>query len=211
VIAGITSWLQAHVLSQHGLVVYLVVGTVVFLEVAILIGVFIPGEIAAIVGGVAASQHRANVVLMVATVVVTASAGNACGFEIGQLIGPWLRSHRPLRTSRGAIRAEQLIARRGGPAVLVGRFILVVRALVPGIAGMSAMKRHTFLPFATAGAALWGLLWVLVGWGVGLSYTRIVNDFGRWALILVAAAAVAMVAWHLVRRRRERRRSLPAG
>ena len=83
-VASITSWL----LRLHGPVVYVVVGLLVFFEVAIVIGFFVPGEIASIIGGVIASQHHANVVLMVVLVVTAATLGNVVGYDVGRMVGP---------------------------------------------------------------------------------------------------------------------------
>src|SRR5580658_1478018 len=124
-LASVTSWL----LRLHGPVVYLVVGLLVFFEVAIVIGFFVPGEIASIIGGVIASQHHANVVIVLVVVVVAATIGNVVGYDIGRLIGPWLFSHRPLAGHAGVARAQNLIARRAGPAVVAGRFVVGVRAV----------------------------------------------------------------------------------
>ena len=134
----------------------MVVGLLVFFEVAIVIGFFIPGEIASIIGGVIASQHHANVVLVLVVVVVAATVGNIVGFDVGRLTGPWLFSHRPLAGRAGVAEAQTLIARRAGPAVVAGRFVVVVRAVLPGLVGMSGMPRRHFALFSAIGAVLWG-------------------------------------------------------
>jgi membrane-associated protein len=203
VVASIKSWL----LHLHGPVVYVVVGLLVFFEVAIVIGFFVPGEIASILGGVIASQHHANVVLMVAVVVVAATAGNIVGYDAGRILGPWLFSHRPLSGHAGVARAQKLVARRGGPAVLAGRFVVVVRAVLPGLVGMSGMPRRHFAVFSAAGALVWGCLWVLIGFALGLSYTKVTNTFGRVTFVVVV---VLVVAWVVVEARRRQRRRRPA-
>jgi membrane protein DedA with SNARE-associated domain len=201
VVASITSWL----LHLHGPTVYVVVGLLVFFEVAIVVGFFVPGEIAAIIGGVIASQHHANVVLMVVLVVVVATVGNVVGYEVGRVIGPWLFSHRRLSGHAGVVRAQDLISRRGGPAVVAGRFVAVVRAVLPGLVGMSGMSRRHFALFSAVGAMVWGTLWVLVGFGLGLSYTKVTNTVGRVTLIVVAVLAVAGLGFILRRRLRRSR------
>src|SRR5665213_2403681 len=155
-VASIKSWL----LHLHGPVVYVVVGLLVFFEVAIVIGFFVPGEIASIIGGVIASQHHANVVLMLVVVVVAVTVGNLVGYDVGRLTGPWQFSHRPLAGRTGVERAQKLIARRAMPAVVAGRFVVVVRAVLPGLVGMSGMPRRHFAVFSAVGAILWGTLWV---------------------------------------------------
>lgn len=200
-IAGIQSWL----LHLHGLSVYFAVALLVFTESAIVIGFFIPGEIASIIGGVIASQHHANVVAMAVVVVFAASIGNVVGYEFGVVLGPWLTSHRPLRGNAGVARTEQLIADRGAPAVFIGRWIAVVRAVIPGVAGMSGMKRVPFAIFATSAAIIWGITWVSVGYAAGLSYARVAATAGRWSLVALAVAIVGVVIVMLWRRRPSRR------
>src|ERR1700722_5530543 len=197
-VASIKSWL----LHLHGPVVYLVVGLLVFFEVAIVIGFFVPGEIATIIGGVIASQHHANVVLMIVVVVVAATVGNVVGYDVGRLLGPWLFSHRPLAGHTGVARAQELVARRAGPAVVAGRFVVVVRAVLPGLVGMSGMSRRHFALFSVVGAVIWGTLWVLIGFALGLSYTKVTNTVGRVSFVVVA---VLVAAWIVVEVRRRRR------
>jgi membrane protein DedA with SNARE-associated domain len=200
VIASVKSWL----LHLHGPIVYVVVGLLVFFEVAIVIGFFVPGEIASIIGGVIASQHHANVVLMVVIVVAAATIGNMVGYDVGRMLGPWLFSHRPLAGHAGVARAQTLVARRAGPAVVAGRFVVVVRAVLPGLVGMSGMSRRHFAAFSIAGAIVWGSLWVLVGFAVGLSYSKVTNTVGRVSFVVVVAL---VAAWIVVEVRRRRRRS----
>jgi membrane protein DedA with SNARE-associated domain len=206
VVASIKSWL----LHLHGPVVYVVVGLLVFFEVAIVIGFFVPGEIATIIGGVIASQHHANVVLLIVVVAAAATVGNVVGYDIGRVLGPWLFSHRPLKGRQEVERAQQLIARRGGPAVVAGRFVVVVRAVLPGLVGMSGMGRRRFTVFSAAGAAVWATLWVLVGFALGLSYTKVTTAFGRASEIAVGVLVVAWLVFEVRRRRRRRQTATDA-
>ncbi len=197
-VASVTSWL----LLLLGSIVYVVVGLVVFFEVAIVIGFFVPGEIATIIGGVIASQHHADVVVMIVVVVVAATVGNVVGYDVGRVIGPWLFAHRPLVGRTGVGRARRLIAHRGGPAVIGGRFVVVVRAVLPGLVGMSGMSRRRFAVFSAVGGVAWGTLWVLVGFALGLSYSKVTNTFGPAS---VAVLVLVVAAWVIVDRRRRRR------
>jgi membrane-associated protein len=207
-LASVTSWL----LRLHGPVVYVVVGLLVLIEVAIVIGFFVPGEIASIIGGVIASQHHANVVLMVVVVVAGATVGNVIGYDVGRMVGPWLFSHRPLAGRAGVDRAQELLARRGGPAVVLGRFVVVVRAVLPGLIGMSGMPRRLFAGLSLVSALVWGTLWVLVGFALGLSYTKVTKTFGRVSVVAVVALVGAWVlAWWWRRRGRRGVASGPVG
>jgi membrane-associated protein len=203
-IGSIQSWL----LHLHGPVVYIVIGLLVGVEAAVLVGFVVPAELATVIGGVIASQHRANVVVMIVVVATMASVGNVVGYELGRLIGPWLMDHRPLRGNLAVARTEKLICEHGAPAVFFGRWIIVVRALVPGVAGLSAMSRRLFISFATPSAVLWSITWVLVGYAAGASYGKLVNAFGQWSLVILVAVlvvAAAFIVWHHLRRRRRDR------
>ena len=138
---GIQGWL----LHLHGPIVYVAVGGLLFLEVGIVVGFFIPGEVATILGGVIASQHHANLPTMIVVVALCASIGNLSGYGVGVLIGPWLLDRKYLKNNAGVIRTRDLIARRGGSAVFVGRWVVFVRAVLPGVAGVSRMHlRNSF-------------------------------------------------------------------
>jgi len=209
VLGSATSWIQHELIKLHGPWVYVVVGALVFVEVGILIGFFIPGEIATIIGGVIASQHKINLVAMIVVVSAAATVGNLSGYQVGRLVGPWLTTHRPLKGNPGVARAERLIARRGGPAVVVARWIAVVRAVLPGVVGMSGMDLRTFAVLSAIGGTAWGTMWVLIGFAVGESYQSVINTAGKWSLVglvVVVAALLAFFVWRKTRERRDRER-----
>ncbi len=95
---------------------------------------------------------------MIAVALGAAVAGDTVGYEVGRRCGPWLHRFgvgRRVGAQRWA-RGEQFLLRHGGKAVLLGRFTAVLRALTPGLAGMSTMPYlRTFLPWNLAAALLW--------------------------------------------------------
>jgi membrane-associated protein len=198
---GFQGWL----LNLHGPVVYLVVGGLLFLEVGIVVGFFIPGEVATILGGVIASQHHANLPTMIVVVAVCASLGNLSGYGVGVLIGPWLLERRPLKGNAGLIRARELIASRGGPAVFLGRWVVFVRAVLPGVAGVSRMRLGKFIVFSVLGGIVWGTTWVLIGYAAGNSYAKVEKAAGSWSLVLLGVIVVALAVFIVFRKRKERR------
>lgn len=200
-LASVSTWLQ----HFHGPTAYVLCGALVFGEAAVLLGFVIPGETAALVGGALASFGGINLPLMLAVIVVCAIAGDSTGYVVGKLLGPWLLDLRPLRSHVGVHKAQQLIARFGGPAVFLGRWVAVARALVPGLSGMSEMRYRTFLLFNALGGIVWGTTYVMVGYVAGRSYGAVATRIGTYALIVVAAIVVAVVVRVVFRRRRERR------
>ena len=201
-LASITSWLQ----HFHGPVAYIVCGALVFGEAAVLLGFVIPGETAALIGGFLASQHHVNLVLMVVVIVSCAIVGDSIGYEVGKYLGPWLLKRRLLRNNPGVRRGTELIARFGGPAVFLGRWIALARALVPGLTGMSGMAYRKFLFFNALGGIAWGTTFVLIGFAAGKSYAAVAKTIGTYSLVVVGAVVVGVVVFVVIRRRRERRR-----
>jgi membrane protein DedA with SNARE-associated domain len=204
---SITHWL----LHFHGATAYTLVGALVFSEAALLVGFFLPGETAAVVGGVLAGAGSVNLEAMMVVVVLSAIAGDSVGYIVGRTAGPWLLGHRPLRGSIAVRRTKDLLERRGGPAVFIGRFITFARAVVPGLAGMSGLRYRTFLGYNALGGLLWGVGYTLLGYLVGRSFTRIVSDLSTASLILIGVAGVAVVAYVLFRRRSRKRRAKTLG
>jgi membrane-associated protein len=193
--------------DQRAIWVYVIVGLVVFAEDAFFIGFILPGETAAILGGVAASQGHVSVVWMSVIVVAAAILGDTVGYEIGSRWGYRLLSVRVLQKREKQVEsARSFLARRGGPAVFLGRFIAFLRAFVPFLAGVAHLHYRKFLAYNAAGGVVWGVGSVLLGYLAGHSYTMIENALGKWAAIAIGAVVVAaLLAWAIYRRVRERR------
>jgi membrane-associated protein len=192
-------------LHLHGAVAYLVVAGACFGETALFFGFVLPGETAVVLGGVLAYEHRVSLVAVIGVVLAAAILGDVVGYAVGRRFGPTLLAHRPLKGRAGVERTRQLVERRGGPAVLIGRFVPVVRSLVPGIAGLSAMRFQTFLFFDAVGGALWGIGYCFAGYALGSGYERVFRYSTTLSYVLVGVAVIALVAWRVARHRRERR------
>ena len=184
-------------------VVLAVVGALVFAEDALFFGFVIPGETVAILGGVSASLGHVPLWAVLTVVIMAAIVGDSVGFEVGRRLGPWLMATRPL--ARHADRlddARDLLARRGGTAVLLGRWVAFFRAVMPALAGSSDMRYRTFLTYNALGGILWGTVVVMGGYLAGASYQAVADALGTGSAVLVGVAAIAgFVVWRLHRRR----------
>lgn len=199
-------WLTGWLLGLHGLPLYALVGLIVFAEDALFVGFVIPGEIAAVLGGVAASAEQANLAVMITVVVGAAILGDTAGYEVGRHLGPRLLSSRALgRHLRRVDSARDLIARRGGTAVFLGRFVAFFRATMPALAGASRMPYPRFLAYNAVGGITWGVAAVLVGELASSSYAVVEKTFGRvTALVVIAAVLTVIAIWRVRRHRRDR-------
>jgi membrane-associated protein len=189
-----------HLLNAPAWAVYVVVALVVFAEDALFVGFVIPGETAAVLGGFLASRGHTNVVVIGALVVAAAIIGDTVGYEVGRHIGPRiLQSNRLDRHRDGLKRAQDLLARRGGSAVFLGRFVAFFRAVMPALAGASRMPYPRFLAFNSAGGLVWGVASVLLGYLAGDSYARIEKAVGRGAASIAVTLLViaGLIVWRV--------------
>ncbi|MEZ0067975.1 membrane-associated protein [Streptacidiphilus sp. MAP12-20] len=195
----ITNWLA----SLSGPVVYAVVGALVFCEDAIFVGFVLPGETAAVLGGVLANQGHVSIGIMLAVVVCAAIAGDSVGYEIGHHFGDRILEIRPLRRHRERLgKAQDMIRDRGAAAVFFGRFIAFFRAVMPALAGISHMPYRRFLLFNAMGGLCWGIGFTLLGYFAGQAYKRVEAQVGQVLAVVIAVIVLAAVGTWLWRRHR---------
>jgi len=200
------SGLLDRLLAIHGPLLYALVAAVVFVEDALFVGFVVPGETAAVLGGVAASLGHASLPGMMVTVAAAAIVGDSVGYEVGRHLGPRLVASRMLRNRRERLdRAREFLARRGGVAVFLGRFVAFLRAVMPALAGTAGMRYPRFLAFNAGGGIVWGAGVVLLGYLAGNSYAAVERTVGRGVALAVAGlVVVALVVWRVRAHRTER-------
>lgn len=193
-------------LSVPAPVAYVVIALLVFGEAAVFLGFVLPGETAVLLGGVLASTGRLSLPLLFVLVVAAAILGDSVGYEVGRRVGPRMLATRPLRRHvRGIDAARRLLRDRGGVAVFLGRFTAFLRAVMPGLAGLSHMPYPRFLVFNAAGALVWGGGVVLLGYAAGQSYDQVGRLLGGTSAVISAVLVLAVII--LWRRHRASSRS----
>jgi membrane protein DedA with SNARE-associated domain/membrane-associated phospholipid phosphatase len=202
-IAGITD----RILSLHGWAALAIVFAVPALEASAFVGFVFPGEIAVLLGGVLAFEHRISLPAAIIAAVAGAIIGDSIGYVIGRLWGrrllrgtvgklPVIRHH----LEESLDKAQAYVRRRRGSAVFFGRFTTALRVLVPGLAGMSEIHFPTFLAFNAAGGMLWGTGFVLLGYAAGASYRSVERIAGKIGLVLLGLIVIGLVLNQLARR-----------
>jgi len=190
----------AHTLSDAvdplGPWTYIVVPALAFLETAVFVGLLIPGETAIVVGGVIAQRGGVAVPALIGLVWLAAVGGDVVSFLLGRRFGrPFIDSRatrlriRPARVQQ----TERFIQRHGGKAVIIGRFVGVLRALTPFLAGASRFPLRRFVPYSAIGALGWAAAFTLVGYGFSESF----DTAGKDATLIALAGALG-VAFMLV-------------
>lgn len=178
--------------------------TLVFLlpaaEASVFLGFVVPGEIAVVLGGVLAFQGSAPLWSVLLAAIAGAIIGDSIGYYVGQRWG-----RRMLNSTVGRFinahhldRGEEYLAARGGRAVFLGRWTASLRALIPGLAGMSRMHYRTFVTWNAIGGAVWATTFVMLGHTAGNGWRRLEHN-AHYATLAFTCVIVAVLAFALLK------------
>ena len=191
---------------------YALVGAAAFLETGAFVGLIAPGETTVIVGGVIAGQGEVDLVPMIGLVWVACVLGDTASFYLGRKLGRgFLLRHGPkLKIDEERLeRVESYFERHGGKTILIGRFIGLVRAVSPFVAGSSGLAFRRFFPYSVIGCGLWGTIFTLLGFIFYRSFDRVAAIAGQAALgfaVSVGFVVGVVVAYRRLRDPEQRRR-----
>ncbi|MFC7859803.1 DedA family protein [Arthrobacter koreensis] len=151
-------------------VVLLICG-IVFVETGLLIGFFLPGDSLLFTAGllVATGAVQINIWVLILLIALSAFLGDQLGYLIGRKAGPVVFNRPESRFfhQENVDRAEAFFARHGGKAVVLARFIPVIRTFTPVVAGVGRMHYATFIAYNAIGGAVWALSVTLLGYILG--------------------------------------------
>jgi membrane-associated protein len=197
------------IVMRYGAWVYGVLFAVVFAETGLVVTPFLPGDSLLFAVGALAATGVLDEWVAVPLLLVAAILGDAVNYAVGKFVGPRVFTagdtsstwHRLLNRDHLA-KAHAFFERYGGKAVVLGRFVPIVRTFVPFVAGAGAMTYSTFAFYNVAGAILW--VGVCVGAGLLFGNVPIVKDnFSLVALGIVFVSLLPAV-FEIIRHRRGR-------
>jgi undecaprenyl-diphosphatase len=191
---------------------YLLVGALAFLETGAFVGLVAPGEFTVMLGGAVASQGDISLPLIIAITWLSAFLGDTVSFMLGAHLGRGflVRHGERVRITEDRLKqVEDYFARYGGRTILIGRFIGLIRALAPFIAGSSKLPYRNFAPFSILGTGLWAVSFILIGYFFAQSLDTVTNAVGKGLVvfgIVVGVVVVLVVAYRFLREPENRRR-----
>jgi membrane-associated protein len=174
---------------------YLLIGAIIFVETAILLGFFLPGDSILFSAGLVAAAHgEVNIVILVTVIFVAAFFGDQVGFVLGRTVGrPYLEKHKGPRIQKMIERSERFYERTGWWAVVAARFFPWIRTFVPPIAGASKMNYYKFLSANALGALLWGVGITLAGYYAATLPWVKTSSYGIAAFFIIASVVSSLV------------------
>ena len=157
------------VVSAYGAWIYVILFLIIFCETGLVVTPFLPGDSLLFVAGTVAALGGMNVHLLVALLILAAVLGNACNYAIGRFLAPRLFKDQRSRWLNPVYleRTHAFFEKYGGAAVVVSRFVPIIRTYVPFVAGLGAMPYGRFTLFNVAGALAWVVSLTYLGYFFG--------------------------------------------
>jgi membrane protein DedA with SNARE-associated domain len=208
-------WLDPEqLLSSAGAWALWVTLLIIFSECGLLLGFFLPGDTLLFSVGLFVSQGVIGESIWLVCLVLTAGAvlGNVVGYEIGRWVGPVLleREDRRLLRPEHVARTRVFFARYGAPAIVLARFVPIVRTVITVTAGAAEMGRRRYVLYSTVGGVVWVFGITLLGYFLGnIAFVR-EHIQPRLELVLLGVVVLSILPMaHLARGRVSSRRREP--
>jgi undecaprenyl-diphosphatase len=187
---------------------YLLVGVFAFAETGAFVGLVVPGETTMLLGGAVAGQGVINVYILIAIAWFAAWAGDTTSFLVGRRLGrDFVIRHGPkVGISEERFEGvEDYFDRHGGKTIFIGRFVGIIRALAPFIAGSSGMRYRAFVPYSILGTGIWSSIHIVIGYLFSRSIDTAAEYAGRGAFLLGTLIVLVVGTVYLYRRFRVER------
>lgn len=209
-LALMPSWMDPNwLLERYGQDLFWVALAIIFIECGLLFPI-LPGDALLFSLGLFIKRAESgepgvsvNIVVACITLSVVAFLGNVSGYEIGRAAGPGLHRRRFLK-EEWFLKTHEFFERYGNRALVIGRFVPIVRTFVTVVAGIGEMERHRFWIWSAVGAALWASGLTLLGYALG-NIAFLKHNIEAAVLVIVLFSVTPMVfEWWRHRRAQNR-------
>jgi len=191
-----------NIIIQYGAWTYAILFAIIFVETGLVVMPFLPGDSLLFAAGAFAARGSLNPYVIVGLLWVAAVVGDNVNYWIGRYIGPRaFQSDSRLLNRKYLARAHEFYEKHGGKAVIMARFVPIVRTFSPFVAGVSAMSYRRFLVFDIAGGLLWISLFTFAGYFFG-NIPAVKRNFELVIIGIIVVSVMPMVVEYVKSRRR---------
>ena len=170
--------------AAYGNWIYLILFVIIFCETGLVVAPFLPGDSLLFVAGALASSGSMDVHGLFALLVLAAFCGDNSNYWIGRFLGPRLFRYKGWLKQENLDRTHAFMERHGPKAIVIARFVPVVRTFVPFVSGLGRLTYLRFLGFSVLGALLWVGLLLSAGYFFG-NLTVVKNNLSAVLLLIV--------------------------
>jgi membrane-associated protein len=192
-------------LEQYGAWTYAILFVIIFCETGLVVTPFLPGDSLLFAAGMFAGLYpdALNIYLLLLLLTVAAVVGDTLNYWLGAWIGPRAFSGR-YRFLKPAylMRSQAFYERYGGRAIVLGRFVPIVRTFVPFVAGIGAMNYRRFIAYNIGGAIAWVGSCTLAGYVLG--ELEVIREHFELVVLSIIAVSILPMAWEFFAARRHR-------
>ncbi|MFZ4262344.1 DedA family protein [Sphingobacterium sp. HJSM2_6] len=193
--------LDAEYLLSHG--GFYIVCLIVFAETGLFFGFFLPGDYLLFLAGLFCALHKIDVdiVTLYFGILISGILGNFAGYWFGNRAGPMLfkRKDSFLFKRKYVVMAEEFYQKYGGTALIIGRFVPIIRTFAPIFAGVVQLNFKKFVIYNVLGAFLWVSLLTLTGYYLGVKFPGII-DYVEYIIIGLIVIAFLPIIFALIKR-----------
>ena len=197
------------IIAQYGTWTYAILFGIIFVETGLVIMPFLPGDSLLFAAGAFASRGALNPFVLFVLLTIAAVLGDTVNYWIGRYFGPRVfTSDSKLLNKRHLLRAQEFYERHGGKAIVLARFVPIVRTFAPFVAGVGAMNYPRFLFFNVFGGITWIALFVWAGYFFG-NIPTVERNFELVIFVIIGLSVLPMVWEYWKERQRVRQRVIP--
>jgi membrane-associated protein len=197
-----------NIIQSGGLVLLAII---VYAEVGLLLGFFLPGDTLLLAAGIYAQQGEVSIAAVIVVVAIAAITGDSTGYYVGKKLGPrvFKKPDGLIFRKDHIVKAEAFYEKWGAKSLLVSHFIPVVRTFQPVMAGVGRMPYKKFLIFSTIGDLIWATSVPLLGYYVGSKIPHI-DRYILTILVAVIVLSAAPTIYHIIKFKLKQRKAKSA-
>jgi membrane-associated protein len=185
---------------------YVGLTAIIFAETGLLVGFFLPGDSLLVTAGLLSTQPQFGLNMWLLGILLTVAAiiGNTVGYAIGWYSGPKLfkRDDSLLFKKKHLIRANEFFLKHGGKALVIARFMPIVRTFVPVVAGLGRMPLRAYTLYNVVGAVMWIWSMLFIGYFLGRLIPGVENHITKVILVVIFLSLLpGIISWQRERSR----------
>ena len=156
-------------INEYGNFIYVILFLIIFCETGLVFLPFLPGDSLIFAAGAFAAIGELNIFLLWILIVIAAILGDTVNYEIGKHFGKKILNNKKITIIKkeNLQKAEDLVAKYGGAAVFIARFVPIIRTIVPFVVGIGQLHYPKFIKFNALGGIIWVTLFIIIGYLFG--------------------------------------------
>ncbi len=191
----------AIIIAQYGLMTYVLLFAVIFMETGLVVTPFLPGDSLLFAAGALAAMGSFQIVVLYGLLLVAAILGDTVNYWIGKRLGREVfdKNNRFFKKHH-LEEAEKFYAKHGGKAIVMARFVPIVRTFAPFVAGVSEMHYGKFISYNIIGGVAWVSLFLLGGFLFG--NIPVVKENFHYMVVGIVVISIVPIVYEFVKKRR---------